>query len=105
MRGPGERTLPDGATAPEGMTPAAAAEGGGRLGGSNVLSQRFLAHDDFAALVDAEVTRLTAELTESGVAAASLDDWTGLLLDEASDLVPTHTIEQESASLEGLLPS
>lgn len=110
-------TPPDGTTPPEGMTPpdgtgtgtgqrpegagaaGAGAAGGGGMGGDNILVTRFLADDDFAALVDQATADLTSSLVTSGTAQEILDRWTALLTDEASDLVDPTTITSESESI------
>lgn len=76
---------------------AAGADGLG--GGSNVLAERFLADDQFRALYESEVDRLTTELIDSGSAAELLQEWTAVLTDQAADLVSTQVISEESAAL------
>ncbi|MFT4158142.1 MAG: CotH kinase family protein [Microbacterium sp.] len=85
------------ATQPGGGGPGGGGRGG--MGGSNVLSERFLAVAEFAALVDSELDRLQSELIDSGVATELLDSWTQTLVDGASDLVAADTIAQESDAL------
>jgi spore coat protein CotH len=105
--------LPDGATppadgeTPEGMTPpdgAQAPDGAARPDGglgsqSNALAERFQGNAEFSALVDEASARLTSELIDSGYAAEALEEWTTVLLDQASDLVPAETIQSESDSV------
>ena len=104
---------PDGAELPEGMTPPDGAAGGARpeggmgggMGGDNVLVTRFLADEDFAALVDQATADLTSSLVTDGTAQEILDRWTTLLTDEASDLVDPTTIASESESITKALTS
>lgn len=106
-------TPPDGAEMPEGMTPPDGAAGGerpeggmgGGLGGDNVLVTRFLADEDFAALVDQATTDLTSSLVTDGAAQEILDRWTTLLTEEAGDLVDPATIASESESIANALSS
>ncbi len=72
---------------------------GGGMGGSNILAERFLANDDFAALYAAELERLQTDLVDSGTASDLLQNWTTTLIDGASDLVDTATIQEESDDL------
>lgn len=72
---------------------------GGGMGGGNVLAERFLANADFAALVDAELDRLTSALIDSGDAADLVTAWTETLLEGAPDTTDRATIEEEAASL------
>lgn len=105
--------LPDGESRPERMEMPEGMEfptegGRGDFGGmnqSNILSERFLAVDEFADLVDAETTRLTQELFESGLATELLENWSSLLSDGANDLIPAATVEEESAALEEQFPA
>lgn len=78
---------------------------GGGMGGDNVLVTRFLANEDFAALVDQATADLTSSLVTSGTAQEILDRWTSLLTDEASDLVAPETITSESESIASALAS
>lgn len=72
---------------------------GGGMGGSNILAERFLANDDFAALVTSENERLQNELIDSGVASDLLSAWTETIIDGASDLVEADVITAESEAL------
>jgi len=67
--------------------------------GGNVLAERFLADDAFAALYAEHLAEHTDQLITSGAAAEVLATWTAVLQDQASDLVPTETIASESASI------
>jgi len=69
------------------------------LATSNVLVDRFLADDEYEALYESELERLTAELYESGTAAEILEKWVTLLENEAGDLVSSATIESEAAAI------
>lgn len=95
---------PDGATSPDGAVPPddagwAGGPGGGGpggLGGSNVLVERFLADDAFAAAYEAALEELTAELYGSGAATAVLERWTTVLEEGAGDLVDDATLAEEA---------
>lgn len=99
--------LPEGADVPQGGAPGERGDGGfggrGGMGGSNVLVERFLANADFAALYEAELERLEAELIDSGLAQEQLEAWTDLLLTNATTLVQEATVNEESEALEARL--
>ena len=84
--------------------PSRPAGGGAGMGGpggrSNILVERFMANETFAALYEQALVDLRAELYDSGAAAEILERWTGVLTDQATDLVDTATIEQEASSIE-----
>lgn len=86
--------LPDGVVPPDG----AAGMGGGPMGG-NVLAERFMADEEFAALYTTTLADLTETLYTSGAAADVLESWSAVLTDQASDLVPTETIDEEAAAI------
>jgi spore coat protein CotH len=85
-----------GGTPPDG---AARPDGGGLGSQSNALAERFQKNAEFSALVDEASARLTSELIDSGYAAEALEEWTTVLLDHASDLVPAEAIQSESDSV------
>lgn len=96
--------LPSGVDLPEGMQmPGGGNAGGGRPGGlgGNVLSEKFLANEQFAALVTQATTDLRTELYSSGTAQQILDSWTTTLTEQASDLVSADTITSESSAIAG----
>ncbi|MDN4491017.1 CotH kinase family protein [Demequina sp. SYSU T00068] len=95
----GDRTMPGG------RAPGGAQAGAGGPSDGNILAARFLADDDLAALVDAEVTRLTEALYGDGIADEALDAWSSMLLDGATDLVPAETIESEASALSDRFPA
>lgn len=98
--GGGQRPQADAGAERPSQGGAQAGRGGrGGMGGSNVLAERFLADDEFAALVASELDRLQSELIDSGVATDLLASWTQTLIDGASDLVAADTITQESEAL------
>ncbi len=74
---------------------------GGAGGATNILVDRFLADDDFAALYVSK----TAELTEVLFASGTVDDviakWADVLINGASDLVSEETVAAEAAALIG----
>jgi spore coat protein CotH len=75
------------------------AAGGGALGGSNVLVERFLQVDEFAALYTEQLTELDEALIESGLAEDILDQWTATLQEGASDIVAAEVIATEATAL------
>ena len=68
-------------------------------GGSNVLVERFTAVDEWADLVEQAKADLTAELVDSGYADEVVDRWSGVLLDQAGDLVDADTITEEADAI------
>lgn len=86
---------------PEGL--AGGPGGGGPNGGSNVLVERFLADDDFAALYDATMAELTSELFDSGLADELIDTWVEVLTTEATDLVAATTVEADADAIRSWL--
>ncbi len=90
---PGAQEAPTDSTMPTRPT------GGGPGGRSNILVERFLATDEFAALYAEAQETLQAELVDSGVAADALQEWTQVLIDDAADLVTVDVIQQESDDL------
>jgi spore coat protein CotH len=75
------------------------AGGAGGPSSGNVLSERFLANDDFAALVASAKTTLTETLYASGTADQILDEWVTVLKAQASDLVSASTVDAEAAAV------
>lgn len=82
---------------------------GGRPGGNggasegNILAERFLANEDFAALVDAQAATLQQTLIDSGAASEVLDRWQQVLTAQAGDLVDAATITQEADAIRAYL--
>lgn len=94
--------------APQGAGPQGGGGNGGPQGGAgrekaNVLVDRFLANDEFAALYAQATTDLTAKLLTSGAAQDALDEWVAVLTAQASDLVAAATVEAEAEALEKYL--
>ncbi len=91
----GERPegVPDGER-PEGGPGGGA--GGDGPGGDNILVERFTAVAEWAELVDQAKAELTAELVDSGYAEEVVDRWSGVLTDQAGDLVDADTVQQEA---------
>jgi|GEM_PF-6376716 len=54
--------------------------------GAAIIAERFLANPDFAALVDAELERLTDALVASGAADESRAEWTRVLRANSANL-------------------
>lgn len=98
IAGPGGGGQPGGA--PQGGGNGGQPGGAGREK-ANVLVDRFLANDEFAALYSAAKTDLTADLITSGVAQKTLDAWVAVL--ETQEIVPAATIEAEADALEQYL--
>ena len=75
--------------------------GGGTMpaGQSNPLVTAFNANTDWQGLYAAEQTRLRAELVTSGLASKVVDDRAAVLTEQASDLVPTETINSEAQAI------
>ena len=73
--------------------------GGGRMGGSNVLVERFTAVEEWSDLVDQAKADLTEELFDSGYADEVLDQWVSVLTDQAGGLVDADTVEQEADAI------
>jgi spore coat protein CotH len=97
---PGE--IPEGLEA-GGMPTGPEAGAGPDMNQSNVLVERFLAVDEFAALYEQQLTELQASLIDSGLAADILATWVEVLEQGASDLVPVDTIETEASAITELL--
>ncbi|HEY0645602.1 MAG TPA: CotH kinase family protein [Nocardioides sp.] len=73
--------------------------GGGRMGGSNVLVERFTTVAEWSDLVDEAKADLTEELFDSGYAEQVLDQWASVLTEQAGDLVDADTVEQEADAI------
>ena len=107
--GAGERPegVPDGER-PEGVPPAdgerpeggpGGGAGGDGPGGDNILVERFTAVAEWAELVDQAKAEMTAELVDSGYAEEVVDRWSGVLTDQAGDLVDADTVQQEADAI------
>lgn len=75
------------------------------MGGSNVLSSRFLATEEFTALYDQALADLTEALYTSGTADEIVSTWADVLTDQAGDLVDASTVESEAATLRSAFTS
>lgn len=73
--------------------------GGGAAGGSNILAERFLENDEFSALYESELARLTQLFYQDGNATEILSEWSTTLKNGASDLVDSDTINAETEDL------
>ncbi|WP_062210935.1 CotH kinase family protein [Demequina oxidasica] len=102
QRPDGAQALGDAADAGAGQA-GGANKGGGR-GGSNILSERFLANTDFNALYETAVEDLTESLFTSGTAQEDLETWSELLTTDASDLVDPDVVATESQTLSDAFP-
>jgi spore coat protein CotH len=80
----------------------AADAGRGGPSGSNILAERFRATDSFAQLYQQALADLEAELFDSGVASDLLAERVAVL-DGASDLVDSATVESEASAMEAAL--
>jgi spore coat protein CotH len=86
---------------PEGMElPEGGQAPGGFSGRSNILVERFLADETFAARYATALDELRADLYGSGAAQEVLDRWVALLTEQATDLVDAATIESEADAIE-----
>lgn len=65
----------------------------------NVLVDRFMADQDFAALYQAETAELNERLFASGTVDEMIATWTDVLSNGAADLVSEATIDAEAAAL------
>ncbi len=74
-------------------------EGGDGRGGDNVLVERFTAVEEWADLVAQAKADLTAELYDSGYAEEVLDQWEGVLTEQAGDLVDATTVQEEADAI------
>lgn len=99
--GPGGNAPGGGFAGPGGDGPArpGPAAGGGAFDGSNVLVERFLQVDEFAALYAEQLTYLDEALIESGLAEDILDQWTATLQEGATDIVAAEVIATEATAL------
>lgn len=77
--------------------------GGGRMGGSNVLVERFTAVEKWSDLVDQAKADLTKELFDSGYADQVLDQWVDVLTEQAGDLVDRATVQQEADAIRDVI--
>ena len=80
----------------EGMT-GPGSMGGGR--GSNILETRFRASDTFMEMYNKAYAELTNSLIDSGFAQDVLDQYTDLLVSQASDLVSPEVVESDAATI------
>ncbi|WP_040491831.1 CotH kinase family protein [Ilumatobacter nonamiensis] len=83
---------------PVGGPPAGDLPGAG-AGGSNILVERFMADDGFAALYAQKTDELTELLFTSGTVDDVIADWSDVLIDGASDLVGEDVVMAEAAAL------
>ncbi len=97
--GPGVGQKPEGSGMPEGGA------GDPTAGGSNILSERFLADETFAALVETETERLTGEFYSSGGADDTLSAWATMLTRDASELVSDAAVASDAASIADSFPA
>lgn len=79
------------------VPPGGDARGGAGFGRSNILVQRFLAEESFAAQYEAALAELRAELYDSGLAADLLAQWAEIV--DASGLVEGATVVSEAAGV------
>jgi len=93
----------DAVDAAAGGAGGAARGAGGGMSGGNILSERFLENDDFAALVDTASAELTASLYDSGRAREILDAWTATLESQASDLIDVATLQSDADAVAAYL--
>lgn len=100
--GPGARgERPARPDAAEGLAERPGGAGGPGRGG-NVLSERFLAIDDFAQMYDDAVAELTETLFADGTADDIIAEWVEVLATQ--DIVDTATIESDAAAIRRAYP-
>lgn len=111
--------FPEGMEPPDGMGPGGGAGGGpgGAPGmnapdgnapgarGSNILETRFRASDTFMEMYNKAYADLTVSLIDSGFAQDVLDQYTELLISQASDLVSPETVESDAKVISNQLTS
>lgn len=73
--------------------------GGASGGQSNILVRRYQANSEFAALYESTLEDLRAQLYGSGAAEGVLDQWVGVLKDQAGELVDAATVDREAAAI------
>ncbi|HUV19358.1 MAG TPA: CotH kinase family protein [Ilumatobacteraceae bacterium] len=96
----GGRPAGGGAGRPAGPIDGGAAGGVGGPGDqANVLVDRFMADEGFAALYAAKTDELTAALFSSGTVDEVIANWVDVLINGASDLVSEATVTAEAAAL------
>ena len=86
-----------GDNAPDGNAPGAR--------GSNILETRFRASDTFMEMYNKAYAELTVSLIDSGFAQDVLDQYTELLITQASDLVSPDTVESDAKVISNQLTS
>ena len=86
-----------GDNAPDGNAPGAR--------GSNILETRFRASDTFMEMYNKAYADLTVSLIDSGFAQDVLDQYTELLITQASDLVSPDTVESDAKVISNQLTS
>lgn len=100
-----QSTRPEGAPQPpDGFVPGGAGNAnpagrGGPGGRSNVLSERFLASEEFLALYNAKLEALTADLIDTGTVGEVAQAWAAVIERDASDLVSSETIQSEVSQI------
>ena len=73
--------------------------------GSNILETRFRASDTFMEMYNKAYAELTVSLIDSGFAQDVLDQYTELLITQASDLVSPDTVESDAKVISNQLTS
>lgn len=106
--------LPEGCEPPTdfdpGALPGGDGDGGGggfpqMMNGSNILVERFNDVPEFAALYDAAVEELTAELFTDGTADELLTKWSDMLTEQAGDLVTAEAVEADAQQVRDAFPT
>ncbi|MCB1026953.1 MAG: CotH kinase family protein, partial [Microthrixaceae bacterium] len=111
--------VPEGAPVAQGERPAGAPAGaaggadaadapGGGAGGrsnGNILSQRFLADDDFSRMYDEATAELTEVLFTDGTAEQILANWVTTLQSDAGDLIDEATVEADASAIREQFPT
>lgn len=88
--------------------PADAPDGGGGGGApsnGNILSERFMANDEFSQMVDEATSELTEVLFTDGTADQILATWTTVLQSDAGDLIDSATVEADATAIRAQFPT
>jgi spore coat protein CotH len=85
---------------PTGPPPGGAVGGAGGPGDqANVLVDRFMGNDEFAAIYTTKTAELREQLFASGTVDEVIANWSDVLINGAADLVPEATVSADAAAL------
>ena len=77
--------------------------GGPMMNKENPLVARFLENDEFKAKYEAKLKEYAESLVDSGFAEDTLDAYTSLLKEQASDLIASGTVDQDAQRIKDIL--